>query len=63
MEFPVVSSFTICDEEPPALTFYNLVLFSIYGNDGTTLSRSSVNINIKQILLRKGSTSKHVVEN
>ena len=49
--------------EPPALTFYNLVLFSIYVNDGTTISRSSVIINIKQILLRKGSRSKHVVEN
>ena len=24
--------------EPPALTFYNLALFSIYGNDGTTIS-------------------------
>ena len=24
--------------EPPALTFYNLTLFSIYGNDGTTIS-------------------------
>ena len=24
--------------EPPALTFYNLELFSIYGNDGTTIS-------------------------
>ena len=24
--------------EPPALTFYNLELFSIYGNDGTTMS-------------------------
>ena len=23
---------------PPALTFYNLTLFSIYGNDGTTIS-------------------------
>ena len=49
--------------EPPALTFYNLALFSIYVNDGTTISRSSVIINIKQISLRKGSRSKHVVEN
>ena len=49
--------------EPPALTFYNLALFSIYVNDGTTISRSSVIINIKQILLRKGSRTKHVVEN
>ena len=49
--------------EPPALTFYNLVLFSIYVNDGTTISRSSVIINIKQISLSKGSRSKHVVEN
>ena len=24
--------------EPPVLTFYNLALFSIYGNDGTTIS-------------------------
>ena len=24
--------------EPPALTFYNLELFSIYGNNGTTMS-------------------------
>ena len=48
--------------EPPALTFY-LVLFSIYVNDGTKISRSSVIINIKQISLRKGSRSKHVVEN
>ena len=24
--------------EPPALTFYNLALFSIYGNNGTTIS-------------------------
>ena len=24
--------------EPPALTFYNLELFSTYGNDGTTMS-------------------------
>ena len=39
--------------EPPALTFYNLALFSIYVNDGTTISRSSVIINIKQISLRK----------
>ena len=49
--------------EPPALTFYNLALFSIYVNDGTTISRSSVIINIKQISLRKVSRSKHVVEN
>ena len=41
--------------EPPALTSYNLVLFSIYVNDGTTISRSSDIINIKQILLRKAS--------
>ena len=33
--------------EPPALTFYNLALFSIYVNDRTTISRSSVIINIK----------------
>ena len=39
--------------EPPALTFYNLALFSIYVNDGTTISRSSVIINVKQISLRK----------
>ena len=49
--------------EPSALTFYNLALFSIYVNDGTTISRSSVIIKIKQISLRKGSRSKHVVEN
>ena len=49
--------------ELPALTFYNLALFSIYVNDGTTISRSSVIIKIKQISLRKGSRSKHVVEN
>ena len=49
--------------EPPALTFYNLALFSIYVNDGTKISRSSVIINIKQISLRKGSRSKHLVEN
>ena len=64
MEIPVVSSFTICDKPGTArLTFYNLALFSIYVNDGTTISRSSVIINIKQISLRKGSRSKHVVEN
>ena len=39
--------------EPPALTFYNLALFSIYVYDGTTISRSSVIMNIKQISLRK----------
>ena len=39
--------------EPPALTFYNLALFSIYVNDGTTISRSSVIMNIKKISLRK----------
>ena len=33
--------------EPPTLTFDNLALFSIYVNDGTTISRSSVIINIK----------------
>ena len=49
--------------EPPALTFYNLAIFSIYVNNGTKISRSSVIINIKQISLRKGSRSKHVVEN
>ena len=32
--------------EPPALTFYNLALFSIYVNDGTTISRISVIMNI-----------------
>ena len=62
MEFPVVSSFTICDE-PGTAAFYNLALFSIYVNDGTTISRSSVIIKIKQIWLRKGSRSKLVVEN
>ena len=34
--------------EPPALTFYNLALFSIYGNDGTTISRRGVIININK---------------
>ena len=32
--------------EPPALTSYNLALFSIYGNDGTTISTRGVIINI-----------------
>ena len=36
------SCLTICDELGTALTFYNLALFSIYGNDGTTISTSGV---------------------
>ena len=59
--FPV-SQF-VTSLEPPPLTFYNLALSSIYVNDGTTISRRSVIINIKKISLRKGSRSKHVVEN
>ena len=35
------------------MTFYNLALFSIYVNDGTTISRSSVIMNIKKISLRQ----------
>ena len=43
MEFSVVSSFTICDELGTASTdFYNLALFSIYGNDGTTISTEAL---------------------
>ena len=45
-----------------AMTFYNLALFSIYGNDGTTISTSSVILN-KIISLRKGSRIKPVVGN
>ena len=37
--------------EPPALTFYNLALFSIYVNDGTTISRSSVIILINAFVM------------
>ena len=36
LSFRVLQSVTSL--EPPALTFYNLKLFSIYGNDGTTIS-------------------------
>ena len=57
-----VSQF-VTSPEPPTLTFYNLALFSVYVYDGTTISRRSVIINIKQISLRKGSRSKYVVEN
>ena len=60
IEFPVVCSSTICDELGTALTFYNLALFSIYGNDGTTISTSGVILN-KIISLRKGSRIKPVV--
>ena len=52
MEFPLVCSFTVCDELGTALTFYNLALFSIYGNDGTTISTSGVIVN-KIISLKK----------
>ena len=54
------SCLTICDELGTALTFYNLALFSIYGNDGTTISTSCVTLN-KIISLRKGSRIKPVV--
>ena len=54
------SCLTICDELGTALTFYNLALFSIYGNDGTTISTSGVILN-KIISLRKGSRIKPVV--
>ena len=60
IEFPVVCSLTICDERGTALTFHNLALFSIYGNDGTTISTSGVILN-KIISLRKGSRIKPVV--
>ena len=30
------------------MTFHNLALFSIYGNDGTTTSRRGVTININK---------------
>ena len=46
LSFPV-SQF-VTSLEPPALTFYNLALFSIYGNDGTTISRRGVIINLKK---------------
>ena len=39
--------------EPPARTFYNLALFSIYGNDGTTISRRGVIINLKRYHWKK----------
>ena len=31
-----------------SVTFYNLALFYIYGNDGTTISRRGVIINLKK---------------
>ena len=46
LSFPV-SQF-VTSLEPPALTFYNLALFYIYGNDGTTISRRGVIINLKK---------------
>ena len=49
-----------CDELGTALTFYNLALFSIYGNDGTTISTGGVIIN-KIISQGKGSRIKPVV--
>ena len=35
-------------KEPPAPTFYNLTLSSIYGNDGDTILRMGVIININK---------------
>ena len=46
LSFPV-SQF-VANLEPPALTFYNLALFYISGNDGTTISRRGVTINFKK---------------
>ena len=46
LSFPV-SQF-VTSLEPPALTFYNLALFYIYGSDGTTISRRGVIINLKK---------------
>ena len=46
MEYPVVSILQVLTSlEPPALAFYNVVLFSIYGDDGDT---RGVIINIKK---------------
>ena len=39
--------------EPPARTFYDLVLFFIYGNDRTTISRRGVIININKYCWEK----------
>ena len=43
LSFPFLQVLTSL--EPPALTFYNVVLFSIYGDDGDT---RGVIINIKR---------------
>ena len=45
LSFPV-SQF-VTSLEPPALTFYNLALFSM-DDDGTTISRRGVIINLKK---------------
>ena len=62
LSFPV-SQF-VTSLEPPALTFYNLALFYIHGNDGTTiLRRGVIQYKLKEISLKKGSKRNLVVGN